>query len=69
MTYRVFSHKVYARASWGGFVPKHNGRKRTIARGKTIEEARAICSDGPANKALGAGKEYRHLAFYEFERE
>lgn len=66
--YRVFSRKVWQRRN-GQWAP-YAGRKTTIRRGvRTIEEARALCADGPANRARAAGREYRALAFYEFERE
>lgn len=67
--FRVFSRKAYrkVRNAWGtSFVPGHS-RKTTIATVRTEAEARAICKDGPANKAIDAGKEYRHLSFYEYE--
>jgi hypothetical protein len=74
-TYRVFRRKVYKRvpSPWGRsfavtFRP-HHGRRFHVRGGLTIEEARTLCDSGPANMARDAGREYRHLAFYEFERE
>jgi len=72
MSYEVFSRKVYklVHTSWGGtrFAQNPGARKTHIANVETIEEARAICADGPANKALAAGREYRHLSFYEYTK-
>jgi len=31
---------------------------------ETQQEAREICAEGPANKALDAGNEYRHLSLH-----
>lgn len=67
-TYRVFSRKPWRRVD-GRYAPNPGARKTTIRRGLTIEEARSLCADGPANIARDAGREYRGLPFYEFERE
>lgn len=67
-TYRVFSRKPYMRVN-GGYAPNPYARKITIRRGVSIDEARTMCEDGPANIARDAGKEYRNKSFYEFERE
>lgn len=66
MKYRVFSRKPWRRVS-GGYAPNPGARKTTIRIVDTIEDARAWCEDGPANKARDAGKEYRGLPFFEFE--
>ena len=63
--YKVFSHKAYRKEN-GEFVPYPNARRTHICYCETVEDARDICADGPANKALSAGREYRHLSFYEF---
>lgn len=72
MSYEVFSRKAYKTipTPWGGtrFAPNPGARKTQIANVETIEEARAICADGPANKAREAGREYRHLSFYEYTK-
>lgn len=67
MPYRVFSRKTWRREG-GRYVPNPGARKRHIRDVETIEEARDWCADGPANKARDDGREYRGLAFYEFER-
>ncbi len=64
--YRVFKRNPYRRER-GHYVPNPGARKLTIRTVETIEEARAICRDGPANRARDAGYEYRGLTFYEFE--
>lgn len=66
MKYEIFSRKAYRREG-GEYVPYAGSRRVHICYRETIEEAREVCADGPANKALKAGKEYRHLSFYEFE--
>lgn len=66
-TYRVFKRKVYQRQA-GKWVPFHT-KGQTIREGLTLEEARALCATGPANKARKAGVEYRGLVFYEFTAE
>lgn len=71
--YWVFSRKAYRRErdtfGRGRYVPNPGARRYTIARDQTLEEARRICEAGPANVALAAGREYRGLSFYEFERQ
>ena len=67
-TYRVFSRSPWRRER-GAYVPNPGARKTTIRRGLTIDEARALCAQGPANQARDAGREYRGKCFYEFERE
>ena len=62
----VFKRKVYRREG-GRYVPHPSARRTTIRRVNTVDEARALCEQGPANQALAAGREYRHLHFYEFE--
>lgn len=64
--YRVFSRKVYRREN-GRYVPNPGARKMTIQFVSSIEQARALCAEGPANIARDAGREYRNLPFYEFE--
>jgi hypothetical protein len=69
MSYRIFKRKPYRRTGWG-YASDPHARCTTIRRGvATEEEAREICSHGPANMALKEGREYRHLSFYEFTRE
>lgn len=65
MSYKVFSRKVYRKEN-GQFVPNSGARRTHICYCETEEEAREICANGPANKALAANKEYRHLSFYEY---
>lgn len=67
-TYRVFSRKPWRRES-GRYVPNPGARKMTVQRGCTLEQARELCTLGPANRARDAGREYRGQTFYEFERE
>jgi hypothetical protein len=67
-TYRVFRRKPWRREG-GRYVPNGGARKSTIRVGCTLEQARALCEEGPANIARDAGREYRGLAFFEFERE
>lgn len=66
-------YEVFSRPSWrkvgGRFVPYPGARRTRICHCETVEEARKICAEGPANMALSAGKEYRHLSFYEFTEE
>lgn len=68
-TYRVFRRKPWRRARSGGYEPNPCARCYTIRRGLTIEEARQLCAQGPANQARDAGREYRGLTFYEFTQE
>lgn len=63
--YQVFSRKAYRREN-GRYVPHPSARRRTITHVNTADEAREICANGPANKALAEGREYRNLTFYEF---
>ena len=67
-THRVFSRKPWRREG-GRYVPNPGARKTTIRYGLTIEQARSLCAEGPANQARDDGREYRGLSFYEFERE
>jgi len=72
MCYKVFKRKAYRRernAFTGrvGYVPNPGARRFSLGTAATIEEARAMCANGPANVALAAGREYRGLCFYEFE--
>jgi hypothetical protein len=69
------TYKVFKRAAWkrnpahlGGWEP-YVGLKRTVKAGLTLSEARQLCKEGPANKLLREGREYRGHTFYEFERE
>lgn len=66
MSYRVFSRKVYRREN-DRYVPNPGARKTTITHVDSIDDARRICAEGPANVALEQGREYRGLSFYEFE--
>jgi hypothetical protein len=70
-TYRVFKRNPWRRdASWpDGWAPNSGARKLTVRRGLSLDDARALCRQGPANKALKAGEEYRGKTFYEFEQE
>jgi hypothetical protein len=68
-TYRVFSRRVYCGSKRHGFAPNFAARRTTIQTGLTLDEARALCKQGPANEARDAGREYRHLSFYEFTAE
>ena len=68
-TYRVFSRNPWRKVGKGQFVPNPGARRITIATGVTLEEARRLCADGPANMLRAAGKEYRHKPFHEFMRE
>jgi hypothetical protein len=73
-TYSVFSRKPWRRVrplkgSAAFYTPNPGARKMTLARGLTIEQARAHCAQGPANQARAAGREYRNLTFYEFTQE
>jgi len=69
MPIRIFKRKPYKRTDWG-YAPNPRARCTTIRRGvATAEEAREICSRGPANVAFEEGREYRHLSFYEFIQE
>lgn len=69
MTYRVFTRRPWAGSKRAGFVPRACHPGNTLASGLTLEDARAMCAGGAANKARKAGKEYRHLAFREFTSE
>lgn len=66
-TYRVFKRAAWKRTA-NGWEP-YVGRKLTVKHGCTLEEARKLCREGPANKLLREGREYRGHTFYEFERE
>ena len=66
MNYRIFKRKAYRREN-GKYVPNGGARKTTVTYVSDIDEARLICSSGPANVALKQDKEYRGLCFYEFE--
>lgn len=68
-TYKVFSRKSWVGDKKTGFKPAPGGRRITIRTGLSLDEARELCASGPANQARAAGKEYRHLSFYEFEEE
>lgn len=69
MTYRVFKRKPYKRVG-GRYVAHPGARCTTLRRGvENIDEAREICSRGPANRARDEGREYRGLMFYEFTKE
>lgn len=69
MSYRIFKRRPYTKTAYG-FVFNSRARCTTIRRGvPTAQEARDICAQGPANIAIDQGKEYRHLMFYEFEKE
>lgn len=65
-------YRVYSRRSWkgtkkAGFTPRF-GQKREVCTGLSYHDAQEYCAlYGPANKAIKAGKEYRHLPAYEFE--
>jgi hypothetical protein len=65
--YRVFKRKAWKRidGKWVPFATKG----QTIRAGLTLEEARQLCAQGPANMARDAGKEYRGLPFYELTQE
>jgi hypothetical protein len=67
-TYKVFSRRTMRRAK-GIFVPNPGARRTTIRRGLTVEEARQLCKQGPANMARDAGSDTRGLVWYEFEQE
>ena len=66
MKYRVFSRKVYRREN-GRYVPNPGARRMTVDYVQTVQEARRLCAQGPANIARDEGREYRNLPFYEFE--
>lgn len=65
MSYQVFKRKAWRKVD-GEFVPNSRATKTHVCYCETEAEARNICGDGPANKALAASKEYRNLPFYEF---
>lgn len=67
-TYCVFRRTPWRRIK-GGYAPNPGARKTVLRRGVSLEEARAMCASGPANMALAADREYRSLAFHEFEQE
>jgi hypothetical protein len=67
-TYRVFKRKPWKRTR-NGYEPNPGARKLTVQRGCTLEMARELCEQGPANQLRHAGREYRGQTFYEFERE
>lgn len=64
-TYTVFKRKVYRREN-GQYIPHPSARRQVIQRGVSYARAIELCKDGPANKALKEGREYRGLTFYEF---
>lgn len=64
--YTVFSRRPYRGSIRKGFTPNAHARRTTIRKDLTIEEARALCAQGDANQERDAGREYRHLSFYEF---
>jgi hypothetical protein len=66
-TYEVFKRKAWKRER-GQWTP-YATRGRVIRSGLTLDEARQLCKEGPANIARDAGREYRGLAFYEFRQE
>lgn len=67
MPYRIFKRKRYKLTPWGYF-PDPHARSTTVHPGvATVEEAREICSRGPANVAYEEGHEYQHLPFYDYE--
>ena len=69
MSYRVFKRRPYRRERLR-YVPNPGAHCTVIRRNiATIDEARAICAQGPANIALDQGREYRGLMFYEFTKE
>lgn len=65
--YTVFKRKVWKRER-GQWVPFAT-RGVVVRRGLTLDEARQLCAQGPANMARDAGREYRGLAFYELTQE
>jgi hypothetical protein len=67
-TYRVFKRSPWKRER-GQYVPNPGARKMTVRRGCTLDMARELCKQGPANQLRDAGREYRGATFYEFERE
>lgn len=67
--YRVFSRRPYRGSIRKGFTPNPGARRTTIRTGLALDEARQLCAQGPANQARDAGREYRHLSFYEFTQE
>lgn len=73
-TYRVFKRRPWKRVkplrhSAAFYAPNPGARRTTLRTGLTLEEARALCKEGPANQARDAGCEYRGLHFYEFTAE
>jgi hypothetical protein len=69
-TYRVFKRAAWKRnPSYPGGWEPYVGRALTVKTGLTLEEARRLCREGPANKALREGREYRGLTFYEFDHD
>lgn len=69
-TYKVSKRSAWKRnPSWPGGWEPYVGRKLTVKHGCSLEEARRLCREGPANKLLREGREYRGHTFYEFERE
>lgn len=67
-TYRVFKRNPWRRER-GQHVPNPGARKMTVQRGLSLDDARRLCAQGPANQLRAAGREYRGQTFYEFERE
>ena len=65
MKFEVFSRRAWRKQN-GEFVPAHDARITHVAIVHTVEEARKLCAEGPANKARHRGHEYRNLSFYEF---
>jgi hypothetical protein len=65
--YRVFKRRTWKRVKrqW----QPHASRGTTIRTGLPLEDARALCAQGPANMARDAGREYRGLPFYELTAE
>lgn len=70
-TYKVFKRNPWRRdPSWpDGWAPHATARRLIVKKGLTLEDARKLCREGPANKLLREGREYRGHTFYEFERE
>jgi hypothetical protein len=65
MSFEVFSRRIW-RKERNKFIPNPGSRCIHVCYCETAADAREVCAEGPANKALAQGREHRNLSFYEF---
>ena len=69
-TYRVFKRRPWRKIATG-WEPHGGARKSTVARGQSLDQARALCEEGNRENRERAREGYSNVGrmWYEFERE